>query len=340
MKPRLGVMLGDPCGIGPELIAKLLVSPDVRQGADILVVGDDWVLKQGAAVAGVHLDIHSIRHVQDTNFTTGKPNFLPIQTVDPEDVNTAEASAAGGQSALSTLSMLLDLAKAEIIDAILFAPLNKQAMHMAGLAFEDELRWFANELDYHGPCSEFNVLEELWTSRVTSHVALREVSALLSAEGIVEAVKLIDSNLRRAGNRQPRIAVAALNPHAGDGGVFGHEEIEIIGPAVAQAQADGISVDGPFPSDTVFLKARDGEYDGIVTMYHDQGQIAMKLMGFDRGVTVQGGLPIPIATPAHGTAFDIAGQGKANVEAMRQAFFIACNMGRYHRDSSAGRLGG
>ena len=207
---------------------------------------------------------------------------------------------------------------------------------MAGLAFEDELRWFAHELDYHGPCSEFNVLEELWTSRVTSHVALREVSGLLSGEGIVEAIKLIDQNLRRSGQPQPRIAVAALNPHAGDGGIFGHEEIEIIGPAVEQARSEQIQVDGPFPSDTVFLKARDGEYDGIVTMYHDQGQIAMKLMGFDRGVTVQGGLPIPICTPAHGTAFDIAGQGKANVEAMRQAFFIACNMGEHQRTDFSG----
>lgn len=142
-----------------------------------------------------------------------------------------------------------------------------------------------------------------------------------------KAIGLIDDTLRLAGVKEPRLAVAALNPHGGEGGLFGREEIEVIAPVVAQARAEGINASGPFPADTIFLRARGGAYDAIVSMYHDQGQIAMKLMGFERGVTVQGGLPIPITTPAHGTAFDIAGQGRANPNGLWQAYQIACRMG-------------
>ena len=137
--------------------------------------------------------------------------------------------------------------------------------------------------------------------------------------------------MRLAGFEHPRMAVAALNPHGGEGGTCGREEIEIIAPAVNQAQRDGYPVAGPFPADTLFLKARDGQFEGIVTMYYDQGQIALKLLGFEKGVTIHGGLPIPITTPAHGTAYDIAGQNKANPEATVQAFLTACRMGAFHR---------
>jgi 4-hydroxythreonine-4-phosphate dehydrogenase len=331
MKPCIGIVLGDPCGIGPELIAKLLASTDITQHADILVVGDAWLFRQGEAFAGVSIDVQMIDALNVADFSAGKPVFLRIHTVSPDEVRLSEALPAGGRSVLKTLKCVLGLAKEGTIDAIMFAPLNKQAMYLAGDGFKDELHWFAHELGYEGPYCEINVMEALWTSRVTSHVALCDVPGMITGERIVEAVKLIDHALRHAGHPQPRIAVAALNPHAGDGGIFGREEIDIIEPAVRLAREYDLQVDGPFPADTIFLKAREGAYDAIVTMYHDQGQIAMKLMGFDRGVTVQGGLPIPICTPAHGTAFDIAGQGKAHVEATRQAFFLACKMGESHK---------
>ena len=142
---------------------------------------------------------------------------------------------------------------------------------------------------------------------------------------------LVVEALRAAGNAKPRVAVCGLNPHNGDNGNYGTEEIDIIEPGVALARSRGLNVDGPFPADTIFVRAKNGQYDGIVTMYHDQGQIAMKLMGFERGVTVQGGLPIPVTTPAHGTAYDIAGQGVANVGAMKNAFDLACRMGANRR---------
>jgi len=170
------------------------------------------------------------------------------------------------------------------------------------------------------------VLDKLWNARVTSHIALKDVASRLSVERIHRALTLTNACMRRAGFVTPRIAVAGLNPHAGDGGNFGREEIDIIEPAVLAGRAEGIAVEGPFPADTVFLRARGGAFDAVLTMYHDQGQIAMKLMGFDRGVTILGGFPFPICTPAHGTAYDIAGQGIASVGASRAAVLLAAEM--------------
>jgi 4-hydroxythreonine-4-phosphate dehydrogenase len=205
---------------------------------------------------------------------------------------------------------------------------------MAGMNCSGGLHWFAQQIGHKGPLSEFNVLGRLWTARVTSHVALQEVSRLITRERILEVIGLIERALQQSGVPRPRIAVCGLNPHNGENGNFGREEIETIAPAVAQARSSGVVIEGPFPADTIFLKVQGDHpaYDAIVTMYHDQGQIAMKLMGFSHGVTVAGGLPLPITTPAHGTAFDITGSGKADVGAMRQAFELACRMARARRE--------
>jgi len=201
-------------------------------------------------------------------------------------------------------------------------------MKQGGLKHEDELHHFAQYLGVTGYFCEFNTLGSLWTSRVSSHIPLKDAASVLSRDRIVAAARLIHRSLQASGIAAPKVAVAAFNPHGGDGGTCGREEIDIIAPAVAQLNDEGFPVVGPYPADTIFLKARDGEFQAVVTMYHDQGQIAIKLMGFSQGVTVQGGLPIPITTPAHGTAYDIAGLGRANVDATANAFAIACRMGR------------
>ena len=199
-------------------------------------------------------------------------------------------------------------------------------MTIAGLNAEDEHKYMARYLGFKGYHSEINVLDELMTTRVTSHIGIKDVAEKINQDAVKRAVNLANDTLLRAGNMRPRIAVAALNPHAGDNGKFGREEIDILEPAINSFQELQMNVSGPWPSDTVFLKAQRGEVDAVVTMYHDQGQIAIKLMGFERGVTVAGGLPIPVATPAHGTAFDIAGQNKANVGATKQAFDLLVRM--------------
>ena len=220
----------------------------------------------------------------------------------------------------------MDFAKDGIVDAVVFAPFNKQAMHFAGLGHDDELHYMATRLKVNNYISELNTFDGMWTSRVTSHIALKDVAERINEHSIGEAVRLIHGVLCNSGIASPKISMAALNPHAGDGGNFGREEIDVIFPAVQSLQSEGLPVDGPWPSDTVFLKAIAKEIDAVVTMYHDQGQIALKLLGFSRGVTVQGGIPFPVTTPAHGTAFDIAGQGKANLGATRAAFDLACKM--------------
>ena len=207
-----------------------------------------------------------------------------------------------------------------------FTPFNKQAMRLAQPPYEDEIGFTSGVLGFKGAATEFNILEGLWNARVTSHIPLAEVSSALSVDAIVQALELTATALRAAGFKPPRIGVAALNPHAGDGGNFGREEIDIIEPAVKKAKAKGLPADGPYPADTVFVRAKAGQFDAVLTMFHDQGQIAMKLLGFDRGVTLLGGYPFPICTPAHGTAYDIAGKGVANVGAARAALLLAAKM--------------
>ena len=326
MKPKIGIIPGDPGGIGPELIAKLLSKDETADKADILLIGDGHLFAQGMQQAGASYDMRPCQPREgDWTDGTGYAHF-DRQTIAQDDVSIAEVTYANGLSALSNLNCALELARDGIIDAITFGPFNKAALIEAGLGHEDELHYMAEFLGVETYISELNTLEGLWTSRVSSHIALKDVPDYITDHRISEAVHLIDKTLRRSGMSRPRLSVAALNPHAGDNGNFGREEIDVISPAVQKLQSEQVNVDGPWPSDTVFLKAKAGEVDGIITMYHDQGQIALKLMGFDRGVTVQGGIPFPVTTPAHGTAFDIAGSGTADVKAMTAAFDIACNM--------------
>ena len=329
-KPRIGIIPGDPGGIGPELIAKLLADPHTAETADIMLIGDGHLFAQGMAQAGIDYQM------RDCPLEGGRPAdswmegngfaHYDADTIATSEVEIATVCLANGRSALANLNTALELARDGIIDAITFGPFNKAALIQAGLGHEDELHYMAEFLGVEHYISELNTLDGIWTSRVSSHIALKEVPEYINEHRITQAVHLIDKTLRRSGMKRPRLSVAALNPHAGDNGNFGREEIDVISPTVQALQHAQVNVDGPWPSDTVFLKAKAGEVDGIITMYHDQGQIALKLMGFDRGVTVQGGIPFPVTTPAHGTAYDISGQGKADAKAMVAAFDIACNM--------------
>lgn len=309
----VGLVLGDPAGIGAELAARLLASIDP---ASVVVIGDARQVEAGARVAKV---------------TVPGTKLVDTQNADPGAIPLGKVSAEGGRAALENFTRGLDLARTGGVHALCFTPFNKQALHLAGNRFDDELRYAADYLGFRGPVSEFNVLERFWNARVTSHIPLKEVAAALSREKILEAIDLTHKAMKEAGFERPRIAVAALNPHAGEGGAFGREEIEVITPAVAAAQQKGIAASGPFPADTVYVAARDGRFDAVVSMYHDQGQIAFKLIGFAEGVTLLGGLPVPITTPAHGTAYDIAGRGIARDGAMRRAFDLAVSMARSRR---------
>jgi 4-hydroxy-L-threonine phosphate dehydrogenase PdxA len=218
---------------------------------------------------------------------------------------------------------MTDLALRGELDGICFAPLNKAGLHRGGWNYHDEHQMFAAWTDHVGYFGEVNIIPQFSTFRVTSHVALRKAVDMVQPDRIEGALQLAHDTLRALGNPAPRIGVAALNPHNGENGLFGDEEITIIRPTLEKLRARGLASEGPFPSDTVFIKARNGDFDAVVIMYHDQGQIATKLLGFSQGVTLTGGLKTVYATPAHGVAYDIVGTGKADVGAMAAAFRVA-----------------
>jgi 4-hydroxythreonine-4-phosphate dehydrogenase len=326
--PAVALAMGDPAGISPELTAKLLALEELRDAARLIVIADRRVLEDGARVAKMALDVQVVG--PDTALPEGgsRPVLIDLGHLDPATIRRSEVARAGGVYAKENFLSALALAKAGVAHAVAFTPFNKGAMKLAEPSYDDEISFVARAIGFGGEAREFNVLDGLWNARVTSHVPLAAVPGLITAPLIVKGLELTHAAMAAAGYSPPRIAVAALNPHAGDNGNFGREEIDIIAPAVREAQMRGIACDGPFPSDTVFVRARAGQFDAVLTMFHDQGQIAMKLIGFDKGVTLLGGFPMAVTTPAHGTAYDIAGKGIANVGASRNALLLAAKMGR------------
>lgn len=326
-RPIIALAMGDPAGISAELTAKLLVSDTVRNEAAIIVFGDRRVLDEGAAIAGVSLDLGVVES-EEAALAAGTDRHVLVDLghLDPKDVIRAKPTAVGGAFASENFRRALLFAAAGKADAVCFTPFNKQAMRYVNPDYDDENRFVCRVLEWTGAAREFNVLPGIWNARVTSHIPLSQVAATITEDGILRELRLTCETMRLAGIAEPRIAVAALNPHAGDGGNFGTEEIEILEPAVRRAIAEGLPVDGPWPSDTVFLRSKKGLCNAVLTMYHDQGQIAMKMMGFDLGVTLMGGFPFPICTPAHGTAYDIAGQGIADIGASEHALLLAARI--------------
>jgi 4-hydroxythreonine-4-phosphate dehydrogenase len=322
-RPLIALALGDPAGIGNEVAVRALADPATRDAADYLVIGDRRHWAEGERIAGAELSVPDLG--TDTGSGFDRIAFLDLGHAAPDAITLGEASRAGGLVALANFRAALKLGAAGTVDAVCFTPFNKYAMRLGEPDYVDEIGFVQRATGIAADGSEFNVLDEVWNARVTSHVPLAEVAPLITRERILRAIALTDRTMRQAGFETPRIAVAGLNPHAGDGGNFGREEIEVIGPAVEEA-AESHAVTGPLPSDTVYVRALRGEFDAVLTMYHDQGQIAMKLIGFDRGVTLIGGFPFWIATPAHGTAYDIAGRGAANPGGTVRALQLAARL--------------
>jgi len=332
VKPVLAVPLGDAAGIGPELVAKLAASGFLEEHAHPVIIGDESVLKKGMAIAGVEFPYTKIDDLAAYRPEDGL-TLLHTASLDGDSVVLSQVSAVNGKEEADNLVKTMAYCQAGLVEGFCFAPLNKAAMKNGGYHFESEHELFAEVLGVADlPHGEMNVLGDLWTSRVTSHIPLKEVSAHITIPRVLDAVHLAHDTLRRGGFDAPRIAIAAINPHGGDAGTCGKEEIDVLIPAVEAAEKEGIHVDGPFPSDTVFLKAFNGEYDAIVTMYHDQGQIAMKLKGFQQGITVAAGQPYAITTPAHGTAYDIAGKGIAHTGAFEAAYKLCARMALSDRE--------
>ena len=325
-RPCLAIVPGDPSGVGPEMAVKLLAREANRHAADLLLIADPAVLRSGERFAGASLPLTRIDDLAALRREPGRVHWLALEGLGDEVPALGASSASSGRAALAALTAAADAVRAGVAQGIVFAPLNKHSLRMGGMTQEDELRYLAEHFELNSAVCEFNITGALWTSRVSSHVPLSQVAALVTQPAVKQAVHILHAALVRAGIAAPRIAVSGLNPHAGDGGSIGREEIEVIEPAVQALRAQGLDVRGPFSPDTVFVTARRGDFDAVVSMYHDQGQIAMKLMGFESGVTLHGGLPVPVATPASGSAFDIAGQGVARIDGLQAAFDLCVRM--------------
>ena len=321
-KINIALLLGDPSGIGPELVSKLL-NEDITNKANIVIIGEKKILENGNEISGNKHNINYVNDFDSIDFEKNNKFFLDITQGKNHDYKLSECSKESGESVLSALNTALKLAKEKKIHAINFGPFNKTSLKLGGNKYSDELHLMAEKLNVKNFFCEFNVIDNFWTARVTSHIPIREVPNNIKKEKIIKPIKLINEAMKLNGIKKPRVAVQALNPHA----EFGTEEKEEIIPAIEEAKKLGIDADGPLPCDTSFITAyKDGNHDCIVGMYHDALQSGLKAFGFDRGVTVQGGLPVPITTPAHGTAFDIAGKNKANLEPTLNSFKIALTM--------------
>jgi len=338
---RVAFAIGDAGGISPELAAKILADSSVNRN-DMIVIGDARLLARGAADAGVTLELPVV-----TPDALGGPmpegTFLvDLANCDPDIVPQGTASEQGGRAAVQNFRCALLVAHTGAADVVFFTPFNKHAMRLAQGDYVDEIGFINATIGATRSGREFNVLDEVWNARVTSHIPLREVADSLTEERIYQSIRFTTEIMQGAGFERPRIGVAALNPHAGDGRNFGTEDDDILAPAVERAKAEQMAVTGPIPSDTVFVRAIKGEFDAVLTMFHDQGQIAMKLLGFDRGVTLIAGYPFPIVTPAHGTAYDIAGQGIANtgatINAVELGRKLAQRLPHPERQAGAGDL--
>lgn len=323
MNKVLALTMGDRYGIGPELVARMIDEPPVEASVALVVIGDPLVLEHGCAIAGVTPELRRLDTLAQARRSDPTPAFVPLPFSAPVGL-PGHVSAAAGREVLDTFAHIAAAARSGQIDGLVYAPLNKEAMRDGGHDGGDEAALFSRLLG--GSAGEINMLGDVWTSRVTSHVPLSQVAGLVTPSAVSRGIHRMHDFLLGIGIEHPRLAVSALNPHAGEGGAFGREEIDVIAPAILAARQSGIDAEGPFPADSVFPHVLEGGYHAVVTMYHDQGQIALKLLGLGRSVTVIAGLPIPIATAGHGTAFDIAGKGVARQDGLATAIAVCTRM--------------
>lgn len=323
--------MGDPAGIGPEVVVKALADPEVYRWCEPVVIGDARILAGAPGWRG-EPRILRLARVEDARPEPGVLCVLDLGNV-PASLPLAEATAEGGRASLEYLARAVELALEGGVEGITFAPFNKEAMKKAGHHVLDEYEYLSSLCgvdDY----TVLTVGSHFTLASATLHVAMREVPDLLTADRILSTIRAGDRAARAAGIAHPRIGVAALNPHGGEGGQTGTEERDAIRPAVKRARAEGIDAQGPFPADTFFMTVREPIYDVYVGMYHDQGRIAMKLLDFGRAVSTAEGLPVLFATVAHGTAYDIAGKGVARHENMIDALLFTTRRAVARRSES------
>lgn len=325
MKPILGITMGDGAGIGPEVIIKALEDKRIYELARPVVIGDQKIMQRALPIVNSNLKLRVITQIEDAKSEFGYIDMIDLDNL-PADLPFSQVDPRAGKAAYDYIERAVEYAMQGKIHAIVTAPLNKEALHAGGKMFPGHteiLAHLSNTKDFSMLLSS----EKLNVIHVTTHVQLRQACDLVKKERVLKVIHLADENIKMLGFKQPRIAVAGLNPHAGENGMFGDEDEKEILPAIQEAQRQGINVVGPIPPDTVFHRAANlNEFDIIVVMYHDQGHIPLKLLGFDSGVNVTVGLPFIRTSVDHGTAFPIAGKGVADSRSMTEALYLGAKM--------------
>lgn len=338
-RPKIAMTLGDVAGIGPEVTLRACTDPRVRDWCDPILVGHPAVAERAAALVGAAISIVPAPGPDRADVPAGALACWNPALDDAQHVPAGGLDVRAGRAAYDCLVAATNAALAGEVDAVTTAPLNKAALHLAGLNYPGHTEILAEVCGvndfammlYLPPGIPLGSAHGLGVAHVTLHTSIRSVPDLLTTEAVREKIHLASRFLSDVGCATPRVGVCALNPHAGEEGLFGNEERQIIAPAVAAARNEGVEAHGPFPADTLLRRAVGGEFDAVVAMYHDQGHIALKLIGFDRAVNVTLGLPIVRTSPSHGTAFDIAWNGQARADGMREAIHVASRLARSRR---------
>jgi 4-hydroxythreonine-4-phosphate dehydrogenase len=327
--PRpIAITMGDPAGIGPEIIAKLVADQHSHE-RDIIVVGDSGAMRRAARLVGADLTVQVIGTSQEILTEVPTCNTMRVLQVGPslpDDIQYGKVDSRAGAAAYSYVERAIALALAHDVAAIVTAPINKESMAAAGIRYPGHTEILAHQ----SGTTEFGMMlanDELRVLLVSIHVSLADAIRAVTSDSELRAIRLANAACQAFGIDKPRVAVAGLNPHAGENGMFGREDLDVIAPAIARAQREGIGVSGPWPGDTVFMRARRGEFDIVVAQYHDQGLIPVKYLGVDQGVNITVGLPFIRTSVDHGTAFDIAGTGQAShaslAYALKQAVIMS-----------------
>lgn len=327
--PIIALTLGDPAGTGPELILKALAQPEVRALGPLLVVGDAAVLERAQCFTGTALRIERVASASGALAVRDGIAVLDLANVDAARHQLGRADPMCGQAAYESIKRATELALAGEVGAIVTSAINKAALNAAGHHFDGHTGLLAHLCDAPG-ATMMLVADTLRVSHVSTHVSLRQAIDRVRPERIVKVLQLTHDAVRHLGIEKPRLAVAGLNPHAGEGGLFGDEEEKFIAPAIAQARAAGLDAHGPFAGDTIFFRTLQGEFDAAVAMYHDQGHVAAKMLGIWRGVNVTLGLPIVRTSVEHGTDFANAGTGRGDPRSLIEAIKLAASMARRH----------
>ncbi|MFU2075509.1 4-hydroxythreonine-4-phosphate dehydrogenase PdxA [Gallibacterium anatis] len=325
MKPVLGITMGDAAGIGAEIIVKSLSDKHLYEIAQPIVIGDKKMMQRALDLLQSPLKINVVENLDNLNTKYGTIDLIDLDNV-PADLIYSQVDPRAGKAAYEYVEKAVQYAMENKIQAVVTAPLNKEALHAGGKMFPGHTEILA-QLSGTKDYSMMLVSEKLRVIHVTTHVQLRKACDLVKKERVLTVIKLADENAKMLGFKQPRVAVAGLNPHSGENGMFGDEDRKELVPAVEAAKQLGINASGPIPPDTVFHRAANlNEFDIVVVMYHDQGHIPIKLLGFDTGVNVTVGLPFIRTSVDHGTAFPIAGKGIADSKSMTESLYLAAQM--------------